>query len=524
MPPKLPPGISFEFGKQQLSDVPPATLEAWREVTNANLKLRAEVLTFQESTAKITTKMENLYDRVGALEAEKEDDKKLQAELRKAKDELSNELRDVKTELESRGKEIASQRSDIASLHKQLDKNRNDIEQQSLLNSHQEDLLQKAYADANELRDERNAARAERDIAETKHRDSELRLQELHSEWTENQKKLQELETIHSDLLEIQKHTKFLDEEISDLTAQGAEKDRLIRVKDARITNLEEKVQNALTTAARAEAAAQAATSPTAEPQTIVSAEPDLQAELEALGDDGQFDRESDYEEQQLDFSGIIAHAIIDITPIEPSTVSQSVQTEMPLLRPSSLTTVDITPISPVTTTASVQTDTPVLAISGVTTTVDRTPIAPQRTILTQAETPALTVSGVTTLDITPIDTQTTQPTTATTAFTQTDTVTETPVIPPVVYKKSFGFWPYITAVLVLLFAMTWFELQAWKSANTYYENNAGAFGNPVHFLGFIPMGWDIGNSRFSEAIARQTAIMLQGLESWTGADRAIMY
>lgn len=95
-----------------------------------------------------------------------------------------------------------------------------------------------------------------------------------------------------------------------------------------------------------------------------------------------------------------------------------------------------------------------------------------------------------------------------------------TVTIAPPIYKKSLGL--NLASLLLLLFTMVsvylWLDRQALLSANGHgyysqYRRLSGAFVEGRYLFGVIPVGFDIGQSTFTERVARATATLITNFE-----------
>ena len=132
-----------------------------------------------------------------------------------------------------------------------------------------------------------------------------------------------------------------------------------------------------------------------------------------------------------------------------------------------------------------------------------------------------LTFSAISSVDTTPSSPyKVDQPSASTSVNTTISSATQTlsPRTFPLTHK--FG-W------LFLLFAFFGI-LTSLLSANLQYTDtpygSSGAFGYPVKFLGIIPIGYDIGDSYWSEQLAKAAAISIRCIEEWLGVDRSFTY
>jgi hypothetical protein len=562
---------------------------------------RAEILwgAYQYAANYIARYMdEDAYNAIGKLQQERDELKQALADKpncsREDHDRLVNDLKDVQAELRAKTKQLEKRTTELETLRDQLKAAKSDLDDAKKLNASSDDLLTKAYADTENVRAELRTAQDARDDWEAKHRDVELSLASLRTEWNEQQERIAELERINATFGELENQVSELSEEVTGLVDQLSEKDQLIEVKQARIAEFEDRLQNALVTARTAQNTAEAARSPTAEP--VISPGESLHSELAEIAGDEDFETvfgEED-DEDHIEFVGVLGHATIITTPVEPEPAAPAVSTFTTIIDDAPIegdrrdevdededenefvgafehATVDTAPVQPqpsppalstistiidnapieaeqpeeenedhnefvgvlehaTVVTASAEPQRTASALSAVTTTIDDAPV--------DAEQPTLTVSTMSFVDSVPIEIITADNATQTdvpasihpdVAIHTTDIATQTGVLEDAHHAgktpaaHGINVWKFLSAPLALYSAYLYFQLQAWQGANTSYRSS-GAYGNPVDIFGIIPIGYDIGGSYFSEAVARHMASLLQSFEAWAGVDRVSLH
>lgn len=91
---------------------------------------------------------------------------------------------------------------------------------------------------------------------------------------------------------------------------------------------------------------------------------------------------------------------------------------------------------------------------------------------------------------------------------------------------------PLLATILAVFCFKFYMELQAWKNANGIgfgngYGNvygHSGAFGNGRYLFGVIPLAMDVGNSWWSEQVARTMSIFITRVEGWAGLTPKPLY
>ncbi|KAF1849134.1 uncharacterized protein K460DRAFT_279170 [Cucurbitaria berberidis CBS 394.84] len=108
---------------------------------------------------------------------------------------------------------------------------------------------------------------------------------------------------------------------------------------------------------------------------------------------------------------------------------------------------------------------------------------------------------------------------------------------------KEFGTFdrvPRLASILATVFAAfltymylsQYIELQAWKTANGVgfrqgygnMYNRGGAYGNGRYLFGLVPVAMDVGNSGWSEQLARTMSMAITSFENWAGITHSPLY
>lgn len=509
---------------------------------------------------------EEHYNEVLELQGQLEELRLKLSKETQRNDTLSTQVNAQAADIASKDNQIAAQSSDLDSVRDQLENSKKELQDEKAAHEETEKLLYSAYADVEGLRNDLQAAKDAKDKEAEEHKGTSEKLENLLGEWQADQEKLESFKDVEDRIHEAEQQSGELAHEVEDVTAQLQERERNIRVKNARINHLEDELQRALSGQLSAEAAVDAARSPTSEPVVLPVSfgVPSMANELASAGLDNESYFQgtgSDYDEEpeQLENVGALDHTMIDVTPIEPQnkSISASVQTdaltltttntqtdipelttadtqtESQVLCISHITTTDIEPIKPQQqalstfdtivaetipvsselTSASIQTDDPVLRTSDISSMVTP-PIAPQPVAAVAQKEGTLGISTIHEIDTAPIGT----------TIHKTAKAHVSPVLP--IKTNNSMLHTILTVILAMLCFYYWKQLQAWEYANGYGRNayvGTGAYGTGRYFLGVIPVGYNIGNSYFSEAIARNMAGAILAMEDWIGINRAVL-
>jgi hypothetical protein len=237
--------------------------------------------------------------------------------------------------------------------------------------------------------------------------------------------------------------------------------------------------------------------------------------------------------------SQLLHHATLTTSPIAPT--NQSMQTDPQQLGMSvSEDLIDIAPIKPETvepeptTDAGIQTmPQPGIAVGVQTTTAPTVPTTASGTQTTPASSNNRIAPVMVTHQVAPVARAVPEP------VSQHPNTTETvEIAPPVLATSSklprFPDWlnRLVIAFLILWGLSLYSELASWKNANGagfgYGNGNvasrSGAYGNGRHLFGIIPMGMNIGNSWWSEQIARHMSMAITRFEDWAGLNYELHY
>ncbi|KAF2179379.1 hypothetical protein K469DRAFT_716381 [Zopfia rhizophila CBS 207.26] len=469
----------------------------------------------------------------------------LQKERQKSND-LASQLSTRDAEVTSKDAQLASHQQNIARLQARLDAKADELQNQKEATTDIERNLERTYADVATAQDKYNKALRERNDLEVHLRESELKLQSLHEEWEQDRHKIDELERAKEDLPALHTQVQELSNELEAMKEDLDESHRLKDIKDERIRSLEDQLQKEQLKTGKFEKAVAEAASPSATPNIVVGGD-SLESELEALDEDLQSEEDP---AEYLDFSDITP--VVNIAPIELpppqaldtcGTTTVFEQTPIvPALGFSKLSYVATEPVfvqlrlSDIHSTETEPTP-PELTLSGIES-VDTEPVHPELTLAgifpvetKPIEPPAPAVPAL-------IETAPIEPALAVVAldFSTISAVDTAPIEPSVsastvsvlVQKPSLtqNVLTYVCAFLVILCAFFWMQVPDFNEANTpsYGRSYSGAYGTPGHFLGIIPVGWEIGDSAWSENVGRVIAMGLQRFEQWAEVDRGIYY
>jgi hypothetical protein len=88
-----------------------------------------------------------------------------------------------------------------------------------------------------------------------------------------------------------------------------------------------------------------------------------------------------------------------------------------------------------------------------------------------------------------------------------------------------------LTVLLTMLSLYLYSELEAWRTANGvgFHGNGGqysrrGAYGNGRYLFGYIPIAMDVGNSPWSEFVARMGSVAITSFEAWAGIQNIPSY
>jgi hypothetical protein len=234
--------------------------------------------------------------------------------------------------------------------------------------------------------------------------------------------------------------------------------------------------------------------------------------------------------------SQLLHHATLDTAPMELTeiaTIDRSMQTNTQQLGITILEdAIDVSPIEPVmvepaeTSEAGFQMDTRQADIGVQTMAKPNTAIGTQTT---SASTNNRMAPVKVIHEIAPV--HQTVPEVVAKSSSTTDATEPVEIAPPMLNTTSklprlSDHWKIVFIAGLFLWCVSlWSELAQWKTANGVgfgngYSNMAsrnGAYGNGRHFLGIFPMGIDIGNSWWSEQVARQMSMAVARFENWAG-------
>ncbi|KAF2134785.1 hypothetical protein P153DRAFT_392100 [Dothidotthia symphoricarpi CBS 119687] len=447
-------------------------------------------------------------------------------------------------------------------LRTHIDKLHDDVSTERDVARQNESLLSKAYAELEQTKAARNTVVVARDEALAAEHGRRLEIADLIAEMQElnqdNAQLRQDMEAID----EVEKQNAGLQQDLEDLRDQMHGHDRTVLVKDERISHLEKQLQKerqrtlaADDAAAAAAAAAKAVMSPVNEPLPVYTSTvgDSLEDELAASSD---YDADSVYDAiESLDFSLI---RYVDVQPVEPPTLEFGIHVEeaasvVPVARRITITTESVdtgsqtdTPPAPVASaphlTASI--------ISAATITI--APVEAQEPVVTEFERkPTATIAVQTNftnpmvhdvpIDIMdeepPLEAPTKRPTSS--SGTQTDKSQPAPPTTTAITTKSsvsssrgFSRWLLpIAAIILSIFCLRLYtEVQRWRTANGIgygYDDaysRGGAYGNGRKIFGLFDVAMHIGNSDFSESIARAMSVVITRYEDWAGIDHVPHY
>lgn len=305
------------------------------------------------------------------------------SKFQRANDELTQKLKDTKTQLQQ---EI----SDAADIRTNLDS---------------------AYADLSRKEDEHRALRKQKDDTAAELYAAQLQLKDAHDYFQQSEKRVEEIESQKAAIQALEQDNATLQADVDNMQTLLEEQDRTVLVKDARIAYLENQCQKALAAAARAQDKANAAADPTTAEPTSIALAPDesLQDELDHLSEasDELFHVDDDAEaelepslELRADYPTVETAPFQAPPPTHSSTqtavsftqnVTSSTQTEVPSAQATTSSTQTEVSSAQVTT-SSTQTESHTAA--------ETLPVEPQQ--------PTLTLAPLSTVEIAPIEPSTT--------------------------------------------------------------------------------------------------------------------
>ncbi|KAF1957851.1 hypothetical protein CC80DRAFT_34699 [Byssothecium circinans] len=412
-----------------------------------------------------------------------------------------------------------------------------------------DDNLTKAYAELNTTESARQHATKAKDDAEARNKEASLEIAGLQQHITKAQNTIAELETQAAGFAELEREHANLQEELVRVRLSFDSRDREIAVKDARISRLENDLQKALEGKLSAEAAASAAQEPTATPQIIAGGDETLEAELAGLSDSEFIDHASTLEHLDYSLVQVIAN-------IEPIPASQPSQLALGPIQSQSIAPTAPRVVSVVTRatqsdnsdsdTAATQTD-PSVPILGITRSaiaispieLDVRPAVPALGFSDVSST--INVAPVEPISIAPIDPVETAPErlahishlTKTAISTVHELSPQSPTfaqathaVPSVAATRKQTMWSWFNIIaLLLLLLLAWFwqrqQTELSRMNRGIYANRRhsryGAFGHGRYLFGIFPIGFDIGDSYFSEQLCAYTSLAIAAVEDWAG-------
>ncbi|KAJ4374780.1 hypothetical protein N0V83_001856 [Neocucurbitaria cava] len=463
------------------------------------------------------------YDRVVKLQADLDQVTAEADGLRKEVRELQGQLGTTTANLHSQAQQVAEKDSALEGLRAQVGELKQAVEDEKATTANVASSLENAYADLTTTDNARKSALKEKDDAEAAQHDTTLQFEALHVQWKDAQAKVEELEDQMDAMRQLENENAGLYDDMENLRRQLADHERTLIVKDERISHLETQFQKErqrnLNAADAADAAA--STSPIdAPPQPFNSLGDSLEEELANTSD------YTDSVYEPLEYSDVVEIAdfepitpapgllkysnVLKIANIEPITPASSLT---PLEHSNVLEIADFKPITP----ASGLTP---LESSDVLEIADFQPITP-------TSGPASTLSIIQGASIAPMPHQL--------ITTSTPMQTDAPPAGLTQTKKPSFFdnvLPSLLALLAFFFITQYAELQAWKTANgagyrpgygsTY--DRTGAYGNGRYLFNIIPLAMDVGNTWWSEPVARNVATAITRFETWAGIAYTPLY
>lgn len=500
-------------------------------------QLREEYKILERKVAENKMEPTDDYERIAELQKINEELLATNRELREQLSTSRNNANNIQLQLEKSDRDVKSRQEQLTQSRSTIEKYKQDLDHEKAAGAERDVILNKAYADLKAVQDACLTALKEKDDMELEKKETELQFSDLHKQFEEERIKNEDIQDLLHQIEQLEAENEGLQADIDRLHEQDAEHDRAVIVKDERIAHLEaqyQKERQRNLNAADAVAAA-VATSPIDEaPPALPGLAESLAEELSAASD--EYD-EFDYEHDE---AGSVA-------PIEgqSNTTSVSTQTDVQdlttaILHAVTLETVPITPIAITTTATSTQTVAPKLTSCVLdNASISTAPVRAKDQRTTASFAPVKITHDEAPLDARPsrISTASTGAQTTEIITKPTETATQTPA--PVVLdskprKLSLlqRILPIIAAVLAFFCLMLYTEVQAWRTANGVgfgyghggSYSRSGAYGNGRYIFGFIPLAMDVGNSWWSEQVAKYASVGITAFEEWAGISYAPLY